>query len=359
MSAPTATWHYVYGIIPSSDLAIFDSEGLDPAHEVHTVVEGDLSVVTSGVDRSSLQGLERSTAVRYLSAHQRVLETVLRDYPVLPVKFGTTLPDEDTLRVLLNQGHKLLHTTLNTYANKQQHEVVVLWDLKQVFQEISAEEPISALRTQIAGGTAEETVNERIALGQLVHAALQRRSGQISEQVVVRLRDLAEDLIINPKMDDSMVVNVALLLDATRQADLDERLEELDSLFGGQLQIRCVGPLPPYSFATLEVQILPFEAIDAARQQLDLTTEPRTSEIKHAYRQKAAQSHPDLNPGVEYNTATMEALSASYRLLSALAKAQAPAEGDESSDWTCHLDRAAVERTLLLSVVRQERVQQA
>jgi len=358
MLVPTATWHYVYGIIPSSDLAIFDSEGLDPAHDVHTVVEGDLAVVTSGVDRDSLHELDRGTAVRYLSAHQRVLETVVRDYPVLPVKFGTTLPDEETLRVLLRQGHTLLNTTLNTYAGKQQHEVVVLWDLKQVFQDIAAEEPISALRTQITQGTAEATANERITLGQMVHAALQRRSTQISEQVVARLRDLADDLIINPKMDDSMVVNVALLLDDTRQGDLDERLEELDTFFGGQLQIRCVGPLPPYSFATLEVQVLPFEVVDAARQQLGLATTTSTSEIKHVYRQRAAQAHPDLNPRAD-TAAVMEALSASYRLISTIAKAQSPVEGDESSDCACHLDRAAVERTLLLRVVRHEGAQQA
>ncbi len=353
MSRHTTTWQYVYGIIPTDERAIFEVDGIDPADEVHTVVEGDLAVVTSSVNPDSLHGLERSTAVRYLSAHQRVLETVLRDYPVLPVKFGTALPDEDVLRTLLHQGHELLHTTLTTYVGKQQSEVVVLWDLKQVFQDISAEEPIATLRRQIAGQAPDETVNERIALGQLVHATLQRRRGEISTQVIAQLRDLADDLIVNPTMDDSMVVNVALLLDTARQDALDERMEVLDAQFGGQLQIRCVGPLPPYSFATLEVTAMPFDAVDAARQQLGLAEDVSVAAIKRAYRQQAAQTHPDHNPSAAHAASRMETLTAAYQLLSTLAKAQAPATTNEG-DWPCHLSRAAVERTLLLAVVRQE-----
>jgi hypothetical protein len=149
-----------------------------------------------------------------------------------------------------------------------------------------------------------------------------------------------------------MVTNVALLLDATRQNDLDERLETLDALFNGRLQIRCVGPLPPYSFATLEIQTLPFEAVDAARQLLGLAEDVNTAEIKRAYRQLAAQAHPDLNPSAAHAAEHMEALTAAYQLLSTLAKAQAPT--DEGHDWPCHLDQAAVAQTMLLTVVRQE-----
>jgi DnaJ-domain-containing protein 1 len=353
MPTPTATCQYVYGIIPTDDRAIFEVEGIDPASDVRTVVEGDLAVVTSGVDLGCLQGLDRAAAIRCLSAHQRVLESVMHDYAVLPVKFGTTLPDEASLRALLRQGGQLLRAALGTYASKQQREVVVLWDLKQVFQEISAEAPIAALRAQLVGRAPDETVNERIALGQMVHAALQGRRALISQQAIAQLRDLADDLIINPTMDDSMVVNVALLLDDRRQGDLDDRLEALDAQFGGQLQIRCVGPLPPYSFATLEVHAMPFAAIDAARQQLGLAEEASLVEIKRAYRQLASQAHPDLNPSAEHAVAHMEALTEAYQLLCALAKAQAPA-GNEGHDWPCLLDRAAVEATLLLNIVRQE-----
>jgi hypothetical protein len=310
--------------------------------------------VTSGVDEGIFQGLGRAMAVHYLTAHQMVLETVMHDYPVLPVKFGTMLPDEEMLRILLHQGGRMLRTTLESYAGTQQYEVVVLWDLQKIFPQIAAEEPIAALRTKLAGRAPDEAVDERVILGQMVHAALQRRRGQIGAQVIARLRDLADDMIMNPMMDDSMVVNVALLLKVAHQGELDERLGVLDALFGGQLQIRCVGPLPSYSFATLEAQAFSFDAVDIARQQLGLAEEATTAAIKRAYRQLATQAHPDHNPSAEHAVAQMEALTGAYQLLSTLVRAQSPTVGDEDGDWLCRLDRRSVERTLLLAVVRQE-----
>lgn len=337
-------------------MVIFQIDGLDPADEVHTVVANGLGVVTSRINPASLHGLDRNSALRYLSAHQRVLETVMRDYPVLPMKFGTTLSDEGALYDLLRQGDQLLRTTLAAYVGKQQREVVVLWELKHVFEEIAAGEPIATLRAQIAGRSSDETINERIVLGQLVHAVLQQRRAEIAAQVIAHLRESADNLIVNPTMDDSMVVNVALLLDDDREADLDARLDTLDALFDGRFQIRCVGPLPPYSFATLDAHGFSFAEVDAARQLLALAEASSAAEIKRAYRQFAAQAHPDLNPSAEHAAAQMEALNDAYQLLSALAKAQAPTASTEINDWPCHLDRTAVERTLQIAVVGQASV---
>lgn len=353
---PTTIWQYVYGIIRLNEQAIFDVEGVEPPGEVYTVGQGDLAVVTSSISRESLRGLGRAEAVQYLSRHQRVLETVMRDYPVLPVKFGTVLAGEEQLHQMLHQGARLLKETLAEYAGKQQVEVVALWNLAQVFQEIAAEEPIAALKVQIAGRTPEETVAERIAVGQLVHAALQRRRTETAVQVLAQLQDLADDVLVNPVMDDSMVANLALLLPEERREALDVRLDILDEMYRSQLNIRCVGPLPPYSFASLDVQALSWEAVEVARQQLDLDEQTSYVRLKRAYRQMAAQAHPDHNQSDDFANARMEALTGAYRLLDAMARAQAPVlpETSPPQDWPCRFDRTTAEETLLLNIVRQE-----
>jgi hypothetical protein len=255
---------------------------------------------------------------------------------------------------MLRQGDALLRSTLATYTGKQQREVLVLWDVQKTIQEIAAGEEVATLRTQIIGRPEEETTTERIALGQMIHAGLQQRRSAISTQMISRLRSVAEDLIVHPNMDDSMVINLAMLIADSREGDLDDALDALDAQFDGQLQIRCVGPLPAYSFATLEVRALPFEAINTARQQLGLPEEVRSNEIKRAYRKLAAQVHPDLHPDAADADSDMETLSAAYQVLSILAKAQAPADAAEQHDWPCQFDRATVEATMLLNVVRQE-----
>jgi hypothetical protein len=342
----------VYGIISSEDPLIFEVGGIGDATEVYTVGEGRLAVVTSLIARPNLGGLERAELIQHLSAHQRVLETVRQDFAVLPVKFGTILTDADQLRALLRYGASAFEQALEVYAGKQQLEVVVLWDLGQVFELIAADEAIVALKAQIAGKPAEECVAERVMVGQLVHKALQERREQLSRELVALVRPLADDLIINPLMGDAMAANVALLIADERRDELDACLDALDERYGGRLQIRCVGPLPPYSFATLEVRTPAFEAVDAARQALGLDEQTTYAALKRTYRALAAQHHPDHNQDDEGAAARMESLTGAYKLLASVARAQGA--GAISDSWICRFDRAAVEETVLLAIVRQD-----
>ena len=331
---------------------IFEVASIDGQSDVVTVGTNGLAVVTSDVVQTSFSGLERAEAVHFLAAHQRVLETVRRDYAVLPVKFGTVLPDDARLQTLLRQGAGLFQDALATYASKEQYEVVVLWEVAQVIQQIATDERILAVKAQVSQLPPEQLESGRVLLGQLVHGLLQERRRTIATEVLAVLRDVTEDSIVNPLMDDAMVSNLALLVDEARSAELDARLSVLDEQFAGKLQIRCVGPLPAYSFATLEVLPPPVEAVEAARLTLGLEAITSMAAIKGAYRRLAAQAHPDHNPDSAAATGAMETLSAAYKLLTAVAHAQAPAEA--GSDWTCHLDREGIEATLLLNLKRQE-----
>jgi len=85
------------------------------------------------------------------------------------------LPGEEWIHRLLEQGESMLHAALAECAGVVQMEVVVLWDLEQVFREISQEEPIAELKTRIAARPGEDTMADKIALGQMVQESLQQR----------------------------------------------------------------------------------------------------------------------------------------------------------------------------------------
>jgi hypothetical protein len=269
----------------------------------------------------------------------------MQDFPILPVKFGTVLPDESWVSRLLMQEAGLFRNTLATFEARDQMEVVVLWNLEVVFKEISQEEPIAQLKALHPEGTRdrspEETLAERIALGQMVQAALERRRAALRERLIPPLREVALDMVVNPPMDDSMVANLALLVDQAGnlpppsppnlhlnptlgrdrggRTALAERLEALDKAFDGQFTFRCVGPLPPYSFATVEVRVPVFEEVDQARRCLGLAETASPGEIKRAYHRLAGRLHPDHNPEDPEAAARMAELSQAYQLLTTLA----------------------------------------
>jgi hypothetical protein len=150
-----------------------------------------------------------------------------------------------------------------------------------------------------------------------------------------------------------MVTNVALLVDQEGRGALDRRLEVLDEEFAGRLHFRCVGPLPPYSFATVEVQVPFFEAVDEARRRLGLGETAPPGEIKRAYHRLAGRLHPDHNPKDPEAEAHMAELTQAYQLLTAYAESRALA-AKTASQAVCGFDQQTVERTLLIAIQRQE-----
>ena len=345
---------HLYAIIPTRDEVTFDVASIDGDDgKVYSIPHGDIAAVVSASPLADYRDLEREQAVHHLLNHQSVVETVMRSFPLLPVKFGTTLPDIPDVRLLLAQGENLFRTTLEKFAGLVQLEVVVLWNLSKVLEEIGQEGSIVQFKAQVMAQGTEATTAERIAIGQMVQASLERRRAMLRDRLLPPLRELALDTAINPLMDDNMVANVALLVDEAGSKALEERLDALDEEFGSRLHFRCVGPLPPYSFASVEVQMLSFQAIDEARKQLGLEEMASLDEIKRAYRRLAGQSHPDHNPGNPGAGDQMTALTQAYNLLTAYAGSLV-SEGENGQQVVCRFDEQTVEKTLLIAIRRQE-----
>lgn len=348
---------YLYGIISTLSDLVFETGGLGEGEgEVHTILWGDIAAVVETSPLADYRGMPRSQVIRYLMAHQRVVEAVMVEYQVLPMEFGTVLPSEEWVERLLDQGQELFRQTLNDLAGRVQMEVTALWDLASIFQEIAREEPIAQLKAELGKADPETTMRGRAALGQMVQASLERRRGILQQNILSCLQPLTQDRVSNSLMDDSMIVNVALLLDQTARKSLDETLDLLDQEFEGKFRFRCVGPLPPYSFATVRARMPNIEEITAARLRLELPEIASSRLVRRAYRAQAARLHPDHNQDDPDAAAAMTEMTRAHELLQEYIASQ-NLQGEENT--LCSFAPQNIERTLLLSVKRQARAGQA
>jgi hypothetical protein len=345
---PSNTATYLYAIVAAEEAPSLPVAGVDGEWTVHAIVRNGLAAVVGTSALEDYRGLQRPQAAAYLVAHQRVVEQIIADYRALPVKFGTVLPNESYVVELLDQERDLFIRTIERFAGRIQMEAVVLWDLHQVFAEIGQEADIVEIKARIADRPAEETTDERVLAGMLAQASLEMRRDALTTGILPRMRALAEDIVVNPIMDDSMILNAALLMRADVEPRLDALLDTLDHEYAGALTFRCVGPLPPYSFATVEVQVPQFEALDASRLALGLPLQINLKAVRTAYRELAQAVHPDLNPSLAGAEEAMAALTRHYQLLNEFLVARAADGGDVV------LTRAAVGETLFVRVARQD-----
>lgn len=336
---------YLYGVVGNGKPLTFSTDGL--AGGVRLIAEGDLGVIVGAAPQNGFRGLAREQAVRLLVMHQQVLEDAMAETTVLPVKFGGIAPGEAAVRQLIKRGGDLLRGHLNDYAGCRQVEIAIFWELEQVFAEIAQEAEIVQARAALETAGANQA--ERVQFGRKVEASLERRRQSLADKLAAELKAASREITQNPLTDNSMVANFTLLLDAAGMAALNGELHRLDADFDGRLQFRCVGPMPPASFATVEVSFPSRQAIECAKQTLNIQGGGSRDEIISAYHRLARETHPDSVTSrqedardtnvSEPTSARMGELSDAYRLLMAHAKARSS-------------DADAITETVIVDVVR-------
>jgi len=297
---------YIYGIIDSSNEIDFNISGLNGPSPVYSIAHEDLSCVVSNYLGQEFSSISKEEVVRCLLAHQVVVEHVMREHAVLPVKFGTVLTTSDEVRSLLSQGYSQFVDALAWIQDKVEIEVAATWDKKQILQEIRAEPEIFCAAKAIASRPEQQTLQGQIQLGQMVKASIDKRRQSYWERMINFLMSVAIDVQHNALVSDEMVMNVAFLVDKSCQEEFDSCVKQLDDLFCNQINFRIIGPLPPYTFATVEVSRPSPEKIEEARQLLHLGKTFSGLEIRKAYRHLAAESHPDYRAGDELELAKVQ-----------------------------------------------------
>jgi hypothetical protein len=242
---------YLYCIIRGDEPRTYATQGIcSDGGSVHTVHASGLAVVASG---SPVVDYERSR--RNMMIHTLVQEEVMRDCAILPVRFGTVAPDADAIRdKLLCRRRSEFDSLLDEMTDRAEVGLKAFWREQALFGEIVEENPaIRRLRDSLVGVSAERSYYERVRLGEMVAAAVQRKREVDAEKILSRLRYLAYKTKTNCLLADRMIINAAFLVDKSRTDDFDKSVGDLDSEMGDRCTFKYVSPAPPYNFVNIVV----------------------------------------------------------------------------------------------------------
>jgi hypothetical protein len=282
---------------------------------VELLSRGDLSLALSPVESFELD-VASETLLRRLAAHQRVIEHFLEAGTVLPVKFGSVLPCTDEAAGMLEQSQRELSEALGRFANTIELDLVVTWaDLKEVFGELAAQPEIEKLRADALCLEPARRQEAVVQVGQRVKELLDEKVGKLAGSLLDALAPHARDTGENELRDDSMLLNAAFLLERGDQGRFMETVETLSAHYEGELDFRVVGPLPPYSFATIRVRRPDATALLGALDLLELPPVASLQQVRTAHRRLGRALHPDQNPGCAEARQRFEAVNRAYALL--------------------------------------------
>jgi hypothetical protein len=238
---------YVYGVLSATDRLPDAVTGV-AGSEVRTIEDGELAAVVSDLDAGSLM------VARELRAHWSVLERLSRDATVLPVRFGTVMEDDDAVRErLLGDGAEELRLRLRELADRVQLTVKGDYDQEALLRAVVRTSPeIARLRERLRALPEAAGYYEQIRLGELVAGEIARHRETDTDFVLERLGPLSVATRVEHAGGADPAMHVAFLVARDGVASFDAQLASVAEALAGRIRLRCVGPLPPYSFVDTE-----------------------------------------------------------------------------------------------------------
>jgi hypothetical protein len=246
---------YIYGIIAASERREFGAIGIgDRGDVVYTIPYQNLAAIVS-----------RSPIVKYpvtrdnSLAHARVLEKAMAEYTVLPVRFCTIAEQEAIIveKVLKARYHELLDL-VQSMVGKVELGVRVRWtDLDAIFAEIVAEHTeIKAIKEALLSERNEQKQYAgKIKIGQMVQRALEEKKNREAENLLAALRTFSLAWKKNQLYGDMNVVNAAFLVAKEQEEEFDRKIQELEEAYGARKKLKYVGPMVPYNFVEIVVNL--------------------------------------------------------------------------------------------------------
>jgi hypothetical protein len=261
---------YAYGLV-SKRPEHLDILGIDKQSKVYPVSEDNICVMVSKIDIDVFQNqiknlvseLTRTEdaiqqgAAELLQAHELVIDTLIQDTTVVPLKFGTILKDEEAASQMLRDQKEKFESLLAKFTGKVEWGVKVYANKQALMNHLMQGDPqfmsLQEKRANVSKGAA-------YLLGKKMEAevkdAVATRLTQITESIFQELEKNACEAKLNALLPQrmtgkkqEMILNAAYLIEREREALFRQQGKELiDKYNFMDLDLEFSGPWPPYNF---------------------------------------------------------------------------------------------------------------
>jgi hypothetical protein len=243
---------YIYCIIGTNEGRNFGPIGIGGRGDiVSTIGYEDLSAVISNSPLDKYVVNKEN-----LIAHEKVVEEVMKNYTVLPMRFCTVASSAEEVRNLLRKRYLELKSLLKDMDNKIELGVKAFWkEMKVIFQEmVDEDKKIKSLKEKIAKKSLQESYTEGINLGKIVKTALELKREKEGQEILNVLKRISHHFHLNKTEGDEMLINAVFLVDRAREREFDNQVQELVSKYSPRVKFKYIGPTPPYNFVNLNLK---------------------------------------------------------------------------------------------------------
>ena len=242
---------YIYCIIGTKEKKSFGPLGIGGrGDELYTICFNDIGAVVSN---SPI--IKYSVSRENMLPHEKAIEEVMKEHTVLPVRFCTIAENEEKIKRILEKEHSKFKGLLNTMKGKKELGLKAMFKEDVIYKDILERyEDIKVFKEKVAALPPDKTYYQRVELGKMVEQALEKEKERYKKEILDALRPLAETIKVNNAYGERMIINAAFLVNEDREAEFDQKVNELDVRCGERVKFKYVGTVPPFNFVNLAIE---------------------------------------------------------------------------------------------------------
>ena len=260
---------YAYGLVDKFPQQL-DILGIDKRNKVYPVRGRDICVMVSEIDveqfqnqvKNLLSELSKNAGVQtntgeILQSHENVIDMIMQETTVVPLKFGTILKDEKSALKMLENDEEKFKSLLAKFSGKVEWGLKLYADRQALKRYIVQSDPkfmdledkqkrLSKGAAYLLGRKMEEELQDRV-VDQFTQVAEEIFQEFGKDAVEAKLNDTLPQKVTGRKKE--MILNAAYLVEREKEDHFHQRGESFrDKYAFMELDLELSGPWPPYNF---------------------------------------------------------------------------------------------------------------
>lgn len=240
---------YLYGFLRNGDGFNAVLSGIDDK-PVYIISENGIAAVVSDGPRSKLRPERKN-----LSAHNGVINEVMKISTILPVSFGVVADHEAGIKRILKLNHDNLANQLKRLEGKVEMGLKVIWDVENIFEfMVRTHRVLELFRDNIFLKPTGATHEEKIELGSMFDAILNQEREKHTATLQGILKSCCSEIKTSKPKDEKTVMKLACLVEKTKMKQFENGVFEAAKVFDDNFAFDFNGPWAPYNFVDVKLK---------------------------------------------------------------------------------------------------------
>lgn len=275
-------------------------EGILSNKTIQFIPFEELAAVVSTTNVVDFDQLDQKVLSELVDEHQRVNSQLMKQYNVIPMRFGMVVENKDEIIHVLEKAYLQFKVAMDKITGKAEFIVEVIWDKQHILKYIiQHNEEIQQLQKELEKKGSVRGFTTKIKMGKKIFEEVETMRNKILDEITQHFFSEYPDFVAGKLLDgekddqNEMIMNYSFLIEKAKEKAFESTLNQLSEKMFVDLKFKLIGPMPPYSFTTINLSKGNYELIEKSRKLLGLENSATIAEIKEAYYSLANQFHPD------------------------------------------------------------------